>query len=273
MNSVSQSAGTLLQEWRRRRRLSQLELASTAEISQRHLSFIESGRSSPSRDMVLHLAENLRIPMRERNVLLVAAGYAPVYPDKPLSDPALQTARNAVELILKAHEPYPALAVDRHWNLIASNRAVAFFLEGADPELLQPPVNVLRLSLHPRGLAARIGNFRQWRSHVVARLAQQIDNSADGGLVALLEDIKSYPAPANARPHRPGRNDPLGGIATPFELITERGVLSFLSTTTVFGTAVDISLSELAIETFLPANPDTFETMRHLFKAEEGRIG
>jgi transcriptional regulator with XRE-family HTH domain len=274
MNTPSQSAGGLLQEWRRRRRLSQLELASTAEISQRHLSFIESGRSSPSRDMVLHLAENLRIPMRERNVLLVAAGYAPVYPDKPLDDPALETARNAVDLILKAHEPYPALAVDRHWNLIASNRAVAFFLEGADAELLAPPVNVLRLSLHPRGLASRIANFRQWRSHIIARLAQQIDNSGDGGLVALLEDLKSYPAPANARPHRPARNDPLGGIATPFELITDQGgVLSFLSTTTIFGTAVDISLSELAIETFLPANPETFETMRHLFKAKEGWIG
>lgn len=273
MNTPAPSAGALLQEWRHRRRLSQLELASTAEISQRHLSFIESGRASPSRDMVLHLSENLRIPMRERNVLLVAAGYAPVYPDKPLGDPSLETARKAVDLILKAHEPYPALAVDRHWNLVASNRAVAFFLEDADPELLAPPVNVLRLSMHPAGLAPRIANFRQWRSHVIARLAQQIDNSADSGLIALLEDLKSYPAPANARPHRPAGNDPLGGIAIPFELITSQGILSFLSTTTVFGTAVDISLSELVIETFLPANPETFETIRHLFRAEGEQIG
>jgi transcriptional regulator with XRE-family HTH domain len=260
------SAGQLLRTWRQRRRLSQLDLAAEAEVSQRHLSFVESGRSAPSRDMVLRLAEQLRVPLRERNVLLVAAGFAPVYRERALDDPGLAAARAAVERILAGHEPHPALAIDRHWTLVFANRAVTPLLAGIDAALLQPPVNVLRLSLHPAGLAPRIGNFRQWRAHVIARLAQQIDATADPVLMALIEELKSYPVPVKARPHVPSARDQQG-IAVPLELATEDGTLSFLGTTTVFGTAVDISLSELAIESFFPADSFTAETMRRLTRS------
>lgn len=256
--------GDLLRTWRRRRHLSQLDLAGDAGISQRHLSFVESGRSSPSRDMVLRLADQLSVPVRERNALLVAAGFAPVYRERALDAPDLAQARRAVELILAGHAPHPALAVDRHWNLVAANRTVDLLMEGVDPALLAPPANVLRLSLHPRGLAPRIANFREWRTHVVARLARQIDASGDGALGALLEELKSYPAPPGARPHRPGTADPLAGIAVAFELATGAGTLSFLSTTTVFGTAVDIALSELAIESFFPADDFTARAIADL---------
>lgn len=268
MIEPASSAGQLLRTWRRRRRLSQLDLACEAEVSQRHLSYVESGRSAPSRDMVLRLAEQLRVPLRERNVLLVAASFAPVYHERALDDPGLVAARSAVERILAGHEPHPALAIDRHWTLAFANRAVAPLLAGIDPALLQPPVNVLRLSIHPQGLAPRIGNFRAWRAHVIARIAQQIDATADPVLIALLDELRSYPVPPAARPHLPA-SDPLGGVAVPLELATEHGTLSFLSTTTVFGTAVDISLSELAIEAFFPADTFTAGTMRRLL--EEAR--
>ena len=174
--SIETAAGNLLREWRTRRRMSQLDLASEAEISQRHLSFLESGRSKPSRDMVLHLAERLDIPLRERNHLLLAAGFAPSYGERPLGDPSLAPAMAAVRLVLKGHEPNPALAVDRHWNLIEANAAIAPFLENiADASLLAPPVNVLRLSLHPAGLAPRIVNLNEWRAHLIARLKRQND--------------------------------------------------------------------------------------------------
>jgi hypothetical protein len=205
----------------------------------------------------------LRVPLRERNVLLVAAGFAPVYRERALDDPGLAAARAAVERILAGHESHPALAIDRHWTLVFANRAVTPLLAGIDAALLQPPVNVLRLSLHPAGLAPRIGNFRQWRAHVIARLAQQIDATADPVLMALIEELKSYPVPVKARPHVPSARDQQG-IAVPLELVTEDGTLSFLSTTTVFGTAVDISLAELAIEAFFPADSFTAETMRRL---------
>lgn len=262
--STLSPVGELLRGWRRRRRLSQLDLALAAEVSQRHLSFVESGRAAPSRDMVLRLAEQLEIPLRERNALVVAAGFAPVYRERRLDDPALAAGRRAVELILAGHEPHPALAVDRHWNLVFANRAVAPLLTGADEKLLQPPVNVLRLSLHPAGLAPRIANFREWRAHIVERLAHQVDASADAGLVDLLEELKGYPVPPGARPYRAAAEDPLGGIAVPLVFVTEAGTLRFLSTTTVFGTALDISLAELTIETFFPADAETAAAMRGL---------
>jgi transcriptional regulator with XRE-family HTH domain len=270
-SSEQPSVGSLLQGWRQRRRLSQLDLAIAAEISQRHLSFIESGRSTPSREMLLHLSEQLEIPVRERNILLVAAGYAPVYGERAMDDPGLEVARGAVELILKGHEPHPALALDRHWRLIAHNAAVPPLLAGVDPALLTPPANVLRLSLHPQGLGPRIGNFREWRAHVIARLSQQIEKTADGALMALLDELKSYPTPHDAKPHRPTERDPLAGIAVPFVLRTDSGRLSFLSTTTVFGTAVDVTLAELTIESFFPADRDTAEAMRQLAAASEVR--
>lgn len=260
------TAGELLRTWRQRRRLSQLALASETDISQRHLSFVESGRSAPSRDMVLRLAEQLAIPLRERNALLIAAGFAPVYRERKLDEPGLAAARSVIERILQGHEPHPALAVDRHWTLITANRTVAPLLAGVDPALLQPPLNVLRVSLHPRGLAPRIVNFREWRYHALGRLRQQIDNSADAGLAALLDELKAYPVPPGIGPRRRGSGEAPTHIAVPLQLATEHGELSFLSTTTVFGTAVDITLSELAIESFFPADRATADTLRQLWE-------
>jgi transcriptional regulator with XRE-family HTH domain len=267
MTGPASSFGDLLRDWRRRRRLSQLDLAAEAEISQRHLSFVESGRSTPSREMVLRLAEQLGIPLRERNTLLTAAGYAPIYRGRPLDDPGLLAARRAVELILVGHEPHPALAIDRHWTLQAANAAAMRLLAGIDGSMLEPPVNVLRLSLHPNGLAPRIGNFREWRAHVLARLRQQIEISADRVLMGLHEELGTYPAPPGARPWRPGGEAVHGGVAVPLELLTEAGTLHFLSTTTVFGTALDITLAELAIESFFPATEATAAAMRRLADA------
>jgi transcriptional regulator with XRE-family HTH domain len=178
--------GDHLRDWRQRRRLSQLDLAQEAEISTRHLSFVETGRSVPSREMVLRLAERLDVPLRERNAMLVAAGYAPMYRERPLDDPALAPARKAIDALLKSHEPHPALAVDRHWNLVAANGMLPHLMQGADDSLLMPPVNVLRLSLHPKGLASKIANLAQWRSHIFERLRHQVNATGDMTLAALL---------------------------------------------------------------------------------------
>ncbi|HEX6998998.1 MAG TPA: helix-turn-helix transcriptional regulator [Gammaproteobacteria bacterium] len=250
--------GALLREWRTRRRLSQLDLALDADISPRHLSFLETGRSRPSREMVLRLAERLEVPLRERNELLVAAGFAPSFPERTLDDAALAAARRAMELVLQGHEPYPALAVDRHWTLVAANAAVPPLLAGVRSELLAPPVNVLRLSLHPDGLAPRIANLREWRDHLLERLRRQVELTADARLAALLEELRGYPA--GEEPPR-GRAD-YGGVAVPFRLRTPRGELAFLSTTTVFGTPIDVTLAELAIEAFFPADERTAQALR-----------
>jgi transcriptional regulator with XRE-family HTH domain len=251
--------GDMLREWRQRRRLSQLDLALEAEISTRHLSFLETGRSQPSRDMVLHLAEQLDVPLRDRNILLQAAGFAPVFPERQLDDPALVAARQAIDQVLAGHEPNPALAVDRHWTLIAANAATGRLMAGTDPALLQPPVNVLRLSLHPQGLAPRTANLGEWREHILARLRRQIDISGDPVLIRLLRELRDYPSPGDAH----GEHD-TGAVAIPFRLITDDGVLTFFSTTTVFGTPVDITLSELAVEAFFPADQQTAETLRRM---------
>ena len=264
MANTAPSFGDHLRDWRRRRRLSQLDLACEADISTRHLSFIETGRSRPSREMVLHLAERLEVPLRERNMLLVAAGFAPAYPVRPLDDPALALARRAVERVIEAHAPNPALAVDRHWHLVAANAAVPLLLGGVPAALLQPPVNVLRLGLHPDGLAPRIVNYAEWRGHLLERLQRQIDSAADPVLVELLAELRAYPAPpakvAALAPAGEGHPD----VVVPFRLATESGVLSFLSTTTVFGTPVDVTLSELAVESFFPADAATAEALRRL---------
>jgi transcriptional regulator with XRE-family HTH domain len=261
MGTSIQPVGDLLREWRQRRRLSQLDLALDAEISTKHLSFLETGRALPSRDMVLNLAERLDVPLRDRNVMLLAAGYAPVFPERPLEDPALQAARTAVDLVIAGHEPYPALAVDRHWTLVAANRAVAPLLAGVDPALLRPPVNVMRVSLHPAGLAPRTANLAEWRAHLLDRLRRQITISADPVLMQLLAELREFPAPATPGPE-PGDGHPT--VVVPFRLITDAGVLSFFSTTTVFGTPVDITLSELALECFYPADTATAESLRRL---------
>jgi transcriptional regulator with XRE-family HTH domain len=258
--------GEHLRHWRQHRRLSQLDLAQEAEISTRHLSFVETGRSVPSREMVLRLAERLDVPLRERNSLLVAAGYAPMYRERPLDDPALAPARQAVDLILKSHEPYPALAVDRHWNLVAANKMLPHLLAGVDPSLLQGQPNVLRISLHPQGLASKIVNLVQWREHLFERLRQQIHATGDATLATLLEELKAYPVPEGAADtHLDGEHL---GVAMPFQFRTAQGaVLSFISTTTVFGTPVDVTLQELALETFFPADALTGEALRQLAAA------
>jgi len=263
MATAVHPVGDLLREWRQRRRMSQLDLSLEADISTKHLSFLETGRSQPSRDMVLLLAEQLEIPLRERNVLLVAAGYAPIFAERRLEDPALQAARKAVDLVLAGHEPYPALAVDRHWTLIAANGAVGRLIGGADASLLQPPVNVLRLSLHPKGLAPRIANLPEWRAHLLARLRRQIEVSADPVLTELLRELGAYPAPGAAR-SRPANEREYAGVLVPLQFITDQGILSFFSTTTVFGTPLDITLSELALESFFPADAAAGEALRRL---------
>jgi transcriptional regulator with XRE-family HTH domain len=252
--------GDLLREWRQRRRMSQLDFAVEAEISSKHLSFLETGRSQPSREMVLHLAELLDVPLRERNSLLIAAGFAPMFKERALSDPALQPAREAVELVLKGHEPYPAIAVDRHWHLIAANDPANAFMRGVAPALLTPPLNVLRLTLHPDGMAPRIVNLAEWRSHLLARLRRQIEVCADAGLAELFKELSEYPAPAHTA--EPGTSEV--PFAVPFRLATDAGVLSFISTITIFGTPVDVTLSELALESFFPADPATAAALRHL---------
>jgi transcriptional regulator with XRE-family HTH domain len=267
MNATTANAirpvGDLLREWRQRRRMSQLDFSVEAEISSKHLSFLETGRSRPSRDMLLKLAELLDVPLRERNTLLVAAGFAPMFNERKLDDPALQSARDAMEIVLKGHEPYPALAIDRHWTMLAANRAVAPFLSGIGPELLQPPVNVLRLSLHPDGLAPRIVNLAQWRAHLFARLRRQIEISADTVLIALLEELSSYPAPEIKTR---GAEAETNAFVVPLRLATPAGVLSFMSTTTVFGTPIDVTLSELALESFFPADAATTAALRQLMQ-------
>src|ERR1700752_616679 len=250
--------GDHLRQWRQRRHLSQLDLAGDAEISARHLSFIETGRAAPSREMVLKLAERLEVPLRERNVLLVAAGFAPAFPQRSLDDPALKSAREAINLILKAHEPNPALAYDRHWNLVSASRMVAPLLAGVPQRLLGQPFNILRLAFHPEGLAPRTVNLAEWAGHLLERLHRQCGATADPELLKLYQDLKSYPIPARAGPL------PTDSVAIPFKMRYEGAVLSFFSTTMVFGTPVDITLSELALETFFPADDFTAERMRRM---------
>ncbi|MFC3711620.1 helix-turn-helix domain-containing protein [Sphingoaurantiacus capsulatus] len=249
--------GDQLRDWRQRRRLSQMDLALDADISTRHLSFVETGRSTPSRDLLLHLADQLGVPLRERNALLLSAGYAPAYAERPLDDPALAAARAAVDLLLKAHEPFPALAVDRHWNLVAANGAVGPFLDGVSPDLLGPPLNVLRLSLHPQGLAPRIANFGEWRTHILDRLRQQIATTADDRLIDLHAELSGYPGGEEG-----GGHTDYGGVVVPMRLRTPAGELNFFSTITVFGTPVDVTLAELAIEAFFPADEATASALR-----------
>ena len=254
--------GEHLRQWRQRRRMSQLDLSAEADISTRHLSFVETGRSLPSREMVLRLFERLDVPLRERNTMLMAAGYAPMYRERTLADPALAAAREAVERVLKGHEPFPALAVDRHWNMVAGNRVVAHLLAGVDPALLAPPANVLRLSLHPNGLAPNIANLRQWRAHLFARLRQQVHATADPTLAALLNELQQYTVPAS--PDDITLDGELLGVVVPFRIRTAMGLMSFISTTTVFGSPVDVTLQELAVESFFPADEATALALRAL---------
>ena len=253
--------GEQLRDWRQRRRMSQLDLAAEADLSTRHLSFVETGRAKPSREMVQRLAEALELPLRSRNALLIAAGFAPSYPERPFDSEASAATREVVQRILDCHMPFPALAVDRHWHLVASNPAVTGLMAGASASLLAPPINVLRLSLHPEGLAPRIANLAEWKRHIIERLRHQAAESGDPALDELIEELRAYPAPASKSPGPAMTEVP---IAVPMILDSPVGPLSFLSTTTLFGTPAEVTLSELAIESFFPADAQTGERLRQL---------
>ena len=262
MDQPAAPFGRLLRHWRTLRSCSQLTLALQAEVSARHLSWLETGKAQPSRAMVLRLAQQLDVPLRDRNAMLSAAGYAPLYGERPLSDPALASARAALQRLLDAHEPWPALAVDRHWQLVAHNRLVPLLMASAAPALREPPVNVLRLSLHPQGLAPMVVNLPAWREHVLARLQRQVSVTGDPVLAALLAELRALPLP----PGTPSASTelPLADVAVPLTLSTPDGPLNFLTTITVFGAPHDVTLSELAVETLLPADAATADALRRL---------
>jgi len=255
-SASSDSIGDILRRWRAQRRLSQMDLALDAEVSSRHLSFVESGRSAASRELLNRLAEHLRMPLRARNRLLLAGGYAPEYGEAPLSAPELDQARATVLSVLSAQEPFPALAVDRHWNILHANLGLTRLLAGVDAALLAPPANALRIGLHPQGLALQIENLGEWRAHLLERLRRQADDTLDPEIEALLDELKTYPSP----PHGPAiANFAAGAVAVPLVLraSAERPRLRLLSTTTLFGTATQVTLAELAVECFYPADPAT----------------
>jgi transcriptional regulator with XRE-family HTH domain len=243
-------AGDLLREWRQRRRLSQLDLAIAANVSSRHLSFVETGRSKPTSEMILHLAEHLDVPLRDRNALLLAGGYAPKYPERSLAEPELKAVRDALKRVLAGQQPYPAVVVNRWWELVEANDGVALFTQGVAPGLLEPPANVLRLSLHPDGMAPRIANLPEWRAHLLARLHRQAIATGDTRLFRLYEELDAYPGGETQRP-------PAADVVVPLRYLSDGRELSFLSITAVIGTPMDITVEELAIESFYPADETT----------------
>src|SRR6266511_662470 len=259
---AQRSIGERLRQWREHRRMSQLDLALLAEISTRHLSFVETGRASPSRDMVLRLAEQLEAPLRERNELLLSAGFAPAYAETPVDWPPMASVRDAIRQVLTGHEPYPAVVVDRRWNLGDANRSVAFFMNHIPAELLQPPINVLRASLHPNGMASRIVNLAEWRQHLLVRLRRQIELTADDDLAQLYTELRSYAADdaAASEPHV----NPQSAVVVPLRIRHGDGELAFFSIVASFGTPIDITVAELAIESFFPADEYTASALRGL---------
>jgi transcriptional regulator with XRE-family HTH domain len=250
---MTQTAGLLLRDWRQRRNLSQLDLANRAQVSARHISFIETGRSRPTSDMILRLCDHLAVPLRDQNRVLLASGFAPAHPEHRLADPPMARVNDAIEAILAAHLPFPALVIDRGWDLVAANEAVYGLLDGVAPALLEPPVNVIRLSLHPDGLAPRIVNLDEWREQLVRRLRHELDASADRRLEELLVELAGT-TPAGGPPYGRGAAPDL---VVPMRVRVGAATLSFLSTTTVFGTPREVTLSELAIEAFYPADAAT----------------
>lgn len=254
--SAAGGAGPLLRAWREQRRVSQLELALRAGSSARHISFVETGRARPSEEMVLRLAEHLDVPVRERNALLLAAGYAPRFPETPLDDPALGALREGIEQLIGGFEPYPALVVNALYDVVAANSGVLELLDGVPQDLLEPPLNTMRLTLHPRGLAPRIRNLRQWRGHLLAQMERHIALRRSEPLRALYEEVAAYPVPGSA-----GEDEEAEEVAAYFALpmrIEHRGrTLSFVSSVSTFNTPMDVTVAELAVETLLPADPAT----------------
>ncbi|MHC3468886.1 helix-turn-helix domain-containing protein [Streptomyces sp. 7R007] len=268
--AADKGVGPLLRAWRERRRVSQLELALRADSSARHISFIETGRSRPSEEMVLKLAEHLEVPVRERNSLLLAAGYAPHYPETPLDSPALDALRAGMERLIQGYEPYPALVVDATYDVVAANRGITMLLDGVPESLLQPPLNAMRLTLHPQGLAPRIRNLREWRGHLLAQMERQIALDRSARLRALYEEVAAYPVPEpvpepereQEQEHEPDEDVPY--FALPLRIEHGGHLLSFVSSISTFNTPMDVTVAELAIETFLPADPATVKYLRSL---------
>jgi transcriptional regulator with XRE-family HTH domain len=248
-----------LRQWREHRRLSQLALALQAEVSTRHLSFVETGRARPSRDLVLHLADQLDVPLRERNQVLLAAGYAPVYAETALDAPPMVAVREAVRQVLAGHEPYPAIVVDRAWTLVDANASIGLFTEGVAPELLSPPANALRVSLHPAGMAPRIANLGEWRAHLLGRLRRHVALTAAPELAALYDELRAYPCDQpEPEIELPGPGD----VVVPLRLRDGARELAFFSTVATFGTPLDVTVAELAIESFFPADATTAAALR-----------
>ncbi|KUM78272.1 helix-turn-helix domain-containing protein [Streptomyces curacoi] len=259
---TDQGVGPLLRAWREQRRVSQLELALRADSSARHISFIETGRSRPSEEMVLRLAEHLDVPVRERNPLLLAAGYAPRYPETPLDDPALDALRSGMERLIQGYEPYPALVVDAMYDVHAANRGILMLLDGIPEHLLTPPLNAMRLTLHPEGLAPRIRNLREWRGHLLAQMDRQIALRRSEPLRRLHEEVAAYPVPEEKPGAEPA--EPVPYFALPMQIEHEGRVLSFISSISTFNTPMDVTVAELAIETFLPADPATVKYLQSM---------
>ncbi|MFF7814312.1 helix-turn-helix domain-containing protein [Streptomyces sp. NPDC007945] len=255
--------GPLLRGWRERRRLSQLELALRADSSARHISFVETGRSRPSEAMILRLAEHLDVPVRDRNALLLAAGYAPRYAESPLDAPELETLRDGIARLLQGYEPYPALVVDGAYTVVAANRAIGLMLGGLPEHLLTPPMNVMRITLHPEGLAPRIHNLREWRAHLLAQMERQIAFARSDALRAVYEEVRAYPLP-EPRPEDVPDPEPYPYFALPLRIEHDGRVLSFVSSISTFNTPMDVTVAELAIETLLPADPATVEYLKSL---------
>jgi transcriptional regulator with XRE-family HTH domain len=269
-NPAGKGVGPLLRGWREQRRVSQLELALRADSSARHISFIETGRSRPSEDMVLRLAEHLDVPVRERNALLLAAGYAPHYPETPLDDPSMDALRQGMERLIQGYEPYPALVVDATYTVLAANRGITMLLEGVGESLLTPPLNAMRLTLHPEGLAPRIRNHREWRDHLLAQMERQIALDRSEPLRALYEEVAAYPVPepetkvVSSAEDEDEELEPVPCFALPLQIEHGGRVLSFISSISTFNTPMDVTVAELAIETFLPADPATVKYLQSL---------
>ncbi|MFJ3304033.1 helix-turn-helix domain-containing protein [Streptomyces sp. NPDC086549] len=259
---ADKGVGPLLRAWRERRRVSQLELALRADSSARHISFVETGRSRPSEEMVLRLAEHLEVPVRERNALLLAAGYAPRYPETPLDDPALGALRDGMERLIQGYEPYPALVVDAVYTVVAANRGITMLLDGVPESLMAPAPNAMRLTLHPEGLAPRIRNLREWRGHLLAQMERQIALHRSDALRELYEEVAAYPVPQEAGGDEPAES--VAYFALPMRIEHEGRILSFVSSISTFNTPMDVTVAELAIETFLPADPATAKYLHAL---------
>ncbi len=266
MTTVASGAGVgpLLRGWRERRRISQLELSLRAGSAARHISFIETGRSRPSEEMILRLAEHLDVPVRERNALLLAAGYAPRYAETSLDDPSMGALREGIERLLHGYEPYPALVVDGTYNVIAANQGIAMLLDGLPAHLLTPPLNAMRITLHPEGLAPRIRNLPEWRGHLLAQMERQIALARSDALRALYDEVAAFPVPGTGDEAAREDPTPYPGFALPLRIEHDGRLLSFVSSISTFNTPMDVTVAELAIETLLPADPATVKYLQSL---------